>query len=48
MLGLRANPCDVMAFNDFGKLGIFRQETIAGVNGVGMADFGRGNNRWDI
>ena len=39
MFGLGANPFDIMALNDFRKLRVFRQKTVAGVDGVSMADF---------
>ena len=48
MLGLRADKGDIMAFDNLGKLGVFGQETIAGMDRIGMADFRRRDNRGDI
>lgn len=48
MFGLGANPRDIMAFDDFGKLCVFRQKAIAGMDRIGMVDFCGGNNRRNV
>ena len=40
MLGLGPDPDDVVAFDDLGELGVFRQEAVAGMDGVGVDDLG--------
>src|SRR3546814_805338 len=40
MLGLGADPDDVVELNDLGEAGVLRQETVTGVDGVGVADLG--------
>ena len=48
MLGLRADPFDVMAFDDFRELRIFGQKAVARMDCVRMADFRRRNNRRNV
>src|SRR3546814_20688611 len=40
MLGLGADPDDVVELNDLGEAGVLRQETVTGVDGVGVAALG--------
>ena len=48
MLGLRADPDDVVALDDLGELRIFRQEAVARVDGVGMDDLGGRDDVGDV
>ena len=40
MLGLGTDPAQPVALDDFSELGVFREEAVAGVDRVGMGDFG--------
>ena len=44
MFGLGPDPGDVVRFDDLGELGVFGQEAVAGMDRVGMADFGGRND----
>ncbi len=48
MFGLGADPGDAVCFDDFGELGIFGEEPIAGMDRIGMGDFRRRYDRGDI
>ena len=48
MFRIRADPGDAMFLHDFGKTRVFGQETIAGVDGISLGDFGRRNDRRDV
>ena len=44
MLRLRADEDEVVSLDHLGELGIFRQEAIAGMDGIGAGDLGRGDD----
>ena len=48
MFGFGPDPDDVVGFDDFGKLGVFGQEAIAGMNRIGLGNFCRRNDRRDV
>src|SRR5271156_580662 len=39
-VGGRADESDVRGFADFGEIGVFGEETVAGMDGVHVGDFG--------
>ena len=41
----RADELDVAGLGDFGEVGIFRQQAVAGMNGVHVGDFRRADDR---
>ena len=47
MLGLGADPLDIMGLDDFGEMRVFGEEAVAGMDRVGAADFGGGDDRRD-
>ena len=47
MLGLGADPLDIMRLDDFGEMRIFGKEAIAGMDRVSAADFGGRDDRRD-
>ena len=48
VLGCRADKRDLVLFEYFGEAGIFRQEAVARVNGVGACDLAGGDEGRDI
>ena len=48
MLGLGADPDDVVAFDDLGELRVLGEEAVAGVDGVGVDDLGRRDDVGDV
>ena len=48
MLGLGADPDDVVQFDDLGELRILGEEAVAGVDGVGVDDLGGRNDVGDV
>ena len=48
MLGLGADPDDVVGFDDLGELRVLRQEAVAGVDGVGVDDLGGRDDVRDV
>ena len=48
MLGLGADPDDVMRFDDIGELGVLREEAVAGVDRIALGDFGRRDDVGDV
>ena len=48
MLGLGADPDDPVALDDLGELRVFGQEAVAGVDGVGVDDFGGRDDVGDV
>ncbi len=48
MFGLGADPDQSVALDDLGELRVFGQKTVAGVDGVGVDHFGRGNDVGDV
>ena len=48
MLGLGADPDDVVALDDLGELGVFAEEAVAGMDRVGMADLGGRDDVGDV
>ena len=48
MLGLGADPGDVVALDDLGEAGVLAEEAVAGVDRVGVGDFRRGDDRGDV
>ena len=48
MLGLRADPDDLVALHDLGKAGILGQEAVAGMDRIGAADLGGGDDVRDV
>ena len=48
VFGLGADPLDVVRLDDLGELGVFGQEAIAGMDRIGMADFGGRNDVRDV
>ena len=48
MLGLGADPDDVVGLDDLGEAGILAEEAVARMDRVGMADLGRRDDRRDV
>ena len=48
MLGLRPDPDDVVQLHDLGETGILREEAVAGMDRVGMADLSGRNDVRDV
>ena len=46
--GRRSDELDVAGFGDFGEVGVFRQQAVAGMDGVHVGDFRRADHRRDI
>ena len=44
----RADELDVAGLGNFGEVGVFRQQTVAGMDGVHVGDFRRADDRRDI
>ena len=47
-LGLRADPVEAAFLHHLGKLGVFRQEAITRVDGIGTRHFGRADDGWNV
>ena len=48
MFGLGADKSNIVLFENFGETGVFRQETVAGMDGIGPGDFAGGQKGWNI
>ena len=48
MFGFGADPDDVVRFDDFGKLGVFRQEAVAGVDRIALCNLRRRDDVGDV
>ena len=48
MFGLGADEMQVVIGEDFGEAGVFRQEAVARMHGVGAGDLAGGEQRWHV
>jgi hypothetical protein len=47
-LGWRPDELDIASLGNFGKVRVFRQQAVAGVDGIHVGDFRGADDRWDI
>ena len=48
MLGLGADEMQIVLGEDFGEAGVFRQEAVAGMHGIGAGDLAGREQRGDV